>query len=89
MKGISSSQQCHDRAWKDLYMAALFESDKTKLAERIATAQRAIGARQRALFTSEDDRHERQALDNALFSLQALEACLLITPRMAARARAA
>ena len=33
-----------DSGWRDLYIAALFENDRAKLAERIVIAQRAIGA---------------------------------------------
>jgi hypothetical protein len=36
--------------WKDLYTAALFETDKTKLAQKIAAAQIAIAARRREIL---------------------------------------
>ncbi|HXC42933.1 MAG TPA: hypothetical protein VNY51_05340 [Candidatus Dormibacteraeota bacterium] len=52
--------------WKDLYVAALFESDKPRIAERIAEAQVAILARRRELTVSVSDVRERHALDNAL-----------------------
>jgi hypothetical protein len=74
--------------WKDLYMVALFERDKTKLAGKIAAAQTEIKMLRRKLSRANnlgidqvDYRNERQALDNALFSLQALANCLLSTPR--------
>jgi hypothetical protein len=67
-------------AWKDLYVAALFESDKPRIAERIAEAQVAILARRRELTVSVSDVRERHALDNALFSLEALRTCLSILP---------
>jgi hypothetical protein len=67
-------------SWKDLYVAALFESDKPKIAERIAEAQGAILARKRNLTISVADVRERHALDNALFSLEALRTCLSILP---------
>jgi hypothetical protein len=41
--------------WQDLYKAALFESDRTKLAERIAEAERAIVVRTRVLFHQAQD----------------------------------
>ena len=75
--------------WKDLYIAALFENDKGRLAERIAIAQLAIGSRRRELLMSRNDPQERQHLDNALFSLHALATSLAIPPRMVAKARAA
>ena len=68
------------RAWKDLYVAALFENDKPKIAERIAEAQLAILARKRLLTLSTSDIRERHELDNALFSLEALRNCLAILP---------
>jgi hypothetical protein len=83
-----------DGGWRDLYVAALFENDKSKRAERIAMAQLAIRARRQQLLRSGiarsgNDKRERQGLDNALFSLHALATSLAITPRMAAKARAA
>ena len=78
-----------DRGWKDLYIAALFENNKARLAERIVIAQRAIGARRQQLFISGNDTQERQGPDTALSSLHVLATSLTITPRMAAKARAA
>jgi hypothetical protein len=80
MRRISSSTESRRDDWKDLYMEALFERDKTKLSERIAAAKLAIETRRREVFIS-GVTHERQALDNALFSLQALATCLLTAPR--------
>jgi hypothetical protein len=37
-------------SWKDLYQAALFESDLDKLTERIAEAETALVMRARELF---------------------------------------
>ncbi len=68
------------RSWKDLYVAALFENDKPKIPEKIADAQVAILARRRELTLSVSDVRERHALDNALFSLEALRTCLSILP---------
>ncbi|HTA22974.1 MAG TPA: hypothetical protein VK763_05530 [Terriglobales bacterium] len=66
--------------WKALYIAALFENDKPKIAGRIAEAHSAIQARRRELTLSPNDVRERHALDNALFSLEALRTCLSILP---------
>jgi hypothetical protein len=93
MKELSSPQK--DRyGWRDLYVSALFENNKAKLAEKIADAQSAIVARRQELFMSGNDRseidpRERQILDTALLSLQALANCLAITPRTTAPFRAA
>jgi hypothetical protein len=78
-----------DNGWKDLYIAALFENDKAKLAERIVIAQRAIGARRQQLFISGNDMQERQGLDTALSSLHVFATALAISARLAAKARAA
>ena len=75
----NSSQQ-EPRTWKDFYVAALFENDKPRIAQRIADAQLAILVRRRALTLSVNDVRERHALDNALFSLEALRTCLAIVP---------
>jgi hypothetical protein len=84
----SSENHCEDD-WKELYIAALFENDKTMVATKIAEAQRAIVARRRKSLTSGTNPKERQALDTALLSLQALANCLATTPSLAAEVRAA
>jgi hypothetical protein len=81
-------EYCHAN-WKDLYIAALFENDRAKQAERIALAQFAIASRRRELLMTRNNAQERQGLDNALFSLHAFATSLAITPRMIAEARAA
>lgn len=59
--------------WRELYVAALFEADPTRLAERIAEAERALVLRARELFqTSGDHIEEEEALDNAMYALRAL-----------------
>jgi hypothetical protein len=88
MRRISLPPESRRGDWKDLYMEALFERDKTKLSERIAAAQLAIETRRRELFNFGNPQ-ERQVLDNALFSLQALATCLLTAPRATARGQAA
>lgn len=64
--------------WKSLYLAALFETDRAKLPQKIATAQIAISAQRRHLVLSGTDIRERHTLDNALFSLEALKNCLAL-----------
>jgi hypothetical protein len=62
-----------------LYTAALFETDKNRIPERIAEAQKAIMARARELFSASSDTiEEDQALDDALYALKALQSCLEI-----------
>jgi len=51
-------------SWKDLYQAALFESDLNKLTERIAEAETALVIRARELlYASEDNGEEVERLD--------------------------
>ncbi len=65
------------RSWRELYTAALFETEKDRIPSRIADAERAIVARARELFASGGDTiEEDQALDDALYALRALQSCL-------------
>ena len=65
-------------AWKERYMAALFEMDKDKLNQRITDAEVAVAQRARELFqvdgdaTSRTRLRERKALEAALYALRAL-----------------
>jgi hypothetical protein len=70
--------------WRELYIAALFETDKSQIPTRIATAEKAIIARARELFAAGSDTiEEDQALDDALYSLRALQNCLEFRPAAA------
>jgi hypothetical protein len=63
--------------WRELYSAALFETDKNRIPTRIADAEKAIVARARELFSAGADTiEEDQALDDALYALRALQNCL-------------
>jgi len=65
------------RNWRELYSAALFETDKNRIPTRIADAEKAIVARARELFSAGADTiEEDQALDDALYALRALQNCL-------------
>ena len=64
------------RAWRALYLAALFENEEEPRARRISEAKHALVARARELFlTSEDHMQEESAIDEALQALHALEQC--------------
>ncbi len=68
-----SSKSLGSRAWRDLYKAALFEVDKTRLPHRIAQAEEALVVRARELFhIAGDDIEEEQALDDTMYALHAL-----------------
>jgi hypothetical protein len=65
------------RNWRDLYTAALFETERERIPSRIADAEKAILVRARELFsTGCDTIEEDQALDDALYALKALQSCL-------------
>jgi len=59
-------------SWKDLYQAAIRESDLTKLPERIADAETALVTRARdLLYTSGDKIEGEESLDDAMRILHA------------------
>jgi hypothetical protein len=63
--------------WKELYRAALFESNKSKIPTRIAQAEKRIAARALELFNSGDhDTMERNELNVAMYALVALRSSL-------------
>ncbi|MGH9644275.1 MAG: hypothetical protein ACRD3Q_17865 [Terriglobales bacterium] len=69
----TASQSSALREWKRLYTAALFEVDSAKLPERIAQAEMALVLRARELFHAPGDNiEEAEALDDAMYALQAL-----------------
>lgn len=62
--------------WRGLYVAALLETDKQRMAQRIADAEKALVVRARELFhATGDNLEEESAIDDALFALHALEHC--------------
>jgi hypothetical protein len=76
MKKIGS-QSTSTSTWHDLYHAALFETDRSKVPDRIAKAEQAILARIRELFMATSDHiEEDQVLDDALYALRALRNCV-------------
>ncbi len=61
------------RDWKEVYKAALFEDDNTKIPQRIAEAERALAARALELFGASDDQvREQRAMENARYFLRVL-----------------
>jgi hypothetical protein len=62
--------------WHDSYRAALFETDRHQLPNRIAQAEQAIITRGRELFQSPQSFKEREALDAALYGLRAFRRSL-------------
>lgn len=61
------------KSWRELYKAAVFETDKNRMSERIAHAEWALALRARELFHSGSEHlQERQAVDAAIYALHAL-----------------
>jgi hypothetical protein len=64
-------------AWHVLYNAALFETDRERIPQRIAEAENAILVRIRELFVVTTDHIEEDVvLDDALYALRALRNCV-------------
>lgn len=69
------------QSWKDLYHAAIYETDMDKLSARITDAESALVIRMRELFYSSGDKfEEEESIDDALFVLHALRNSLKHRP---------
>jgi hypothetical protein len=69
------------KSWKELYQAAICESDLNKLAGRLDDAEAALVICARELFYSAvDDGEEGESLDNAMCILHALRSSLKRRP---------
>jgi hypothetical protein len=78
MKKRSAHSSSPALEWRALYQAALFETDRSKLPQRIAEAEEAILTRVKELFIVNSDHiEEDQILDDALYALRALRNCAL------------
>jgi len=68
---VQKSSICRD--WKEVYKAALFEDDNSKIPQRIADAERALAARATELWGASDDQiREQKAMENARYFLRVL-----------------
>jgi hypothetical protein len=77
MKKQSPGRPDSKLAWHNLYQAALFETDRKRIPQRIDAAERAILARVKELFVVESDHiEEDMILDDALYALRALRNCV-------------
>jgi hypothetical protein len=66
------------QAWYAAYMAALFESNRKQIRERISYAEQLILMRERELLVQSNDLTEQRALNDALHALHALASCLSV-----------
>jgi hypothetical protein len=71
----------YSSSWKDLYHAAIHESDLTRLPERITDAETALVMRARELsYAAADKMEEEESLDDAMCILRALRSSLKHRP---------
>jgi hypothetical protein len=70
---LGSSQHLN---WRELYLQALFETNKTKVAALIVDAERALLIREHELFSGPHDPAEREAVNAAIHALHALRSCM-------------
>lgn len=62
--------------WHDLYLQAIFEKDRARIAERIRDAGRALMHREHELCRISGNSAERESVVTALNCLEALRACI-------------
>jgi len=85
---MTGSASASGHNWRELHRAALFENDDRILPSRLAEAEKAFILRERELFEMSDDNvEEKEAVNDALYTLQALRSCLEFRTRNAAVAR--
>ncbi len=58
--------------WKDLYRAAIYETDKFVRSQKVTEAEKAVLARERELFYAPGTLEEKEDLEDALYALRAL-----------------
>lgn len=57
--------------WKTLYRAAILETDKSVIPQRVLQAEEAVLARAREIFYGQGTPEEKEALEEALCALRA------------------
>ena len=76
--GSSCTPSDSNIPWHVLYHAALFETDRDKIPDRITEAENAIVSRMKELFAANADHIDEDiVLDDALYALRALRTCVL------------
>lgn len=71
-------------SWHELYQAALFETDRDKISQKIDEAESAILSRMKELFAITTDHVEEDVvLDDALYAIRALRNCVLPDAKVA------
>ena len=57
--------------WKTLYRAAILETNKSALPQRVSKAEEAVIGRRREIFYDHGTLEEKDALEDALYALRA------------------
>jgi hypothetical protein len=61
----------NDADWRTLYRAAILETNKGVLPQRVSEAEKAVLAREREVFYGHASAEEKEALEDALYALRA------------------
>ena len=67
---ITAFPPCLNR-WKSLYRAAILETNKRLLPQRVSEAEEAVRVREREIFYGNGTPEEKEALEDALYALRA------------------
>jgi hypothetical protein len=68
----STFTPCLDHAeWRTLYRAAILETNKNVIPHMVSEAEKAVISRRRQLFGTMGTLEEKEALEDALYALQA------------------
>jgi hypothetical protein len=74
---MSAYPPCQDHAdWKTLYTAAILETNKNLVPQKVSQAEAAIQARGRELFGTYGTGKEKESLEDALYALRAFRTAL-------------
>jgi hypothetical protein len=57
--------------WRPLYRAAILETNRSVLPQRVSEAEEAVIARGREIFCANATNEEKEALEDALYALRA------------------
>jgi len=70
----TASPPCLNRTdWRPLYRAAILETNRTVVPQRVSEAEAAVIARRREIFYADGTAEEKEALEDALYALHAFQ----------------
>jgi hypothetical protein len=74
-----NSPSVRSENWRTLYRAAIFETNRRVIPNRVMEAEKAVLARGRELFRQIGTMDEKEALEDALYALRAYKTAWLHT----------